>query len=1297
MRQVIILACFGLALGRCGPSAASQPPTAVETSPSANTDDAQRAEQLSEECAALFNAGKLAEAEAKLAQILEIRRRIFKGADHPDIARSLNYLAGVRNALGRSADAEPLYLQALEMRQRLYKGDHPDVAASLNNLAVVRQKLSRSAEAETLYVQALEMRQRLYKGDHSDVATSLNELAFVRDALGRSVEAEPLYEQALAMRRRLFKDADHPDIARSLNYLAYVRGVLGRYAEAEQLYVQALAMRRRLFNNADHPDVAASLSNVALIRGALGRTAEAEPLYELALAMRQRLFEGDHPDVATSLHNLALVRGALGREAEAVPLHEQALAMRERLFKVDHPDVAQSLTNLANVRKALGGKTDALHLYERALEMNKRLFVEDHPAVADSLIDIAYALQEISRDSEAISRFQDALAIYRRMYGRDHPDIARTLNGTGKSLVALGRRSDAEPLVREALSMRQRLFQGDHPMVEQSLANLATILDGLARGEEAVPLLKQALAMRGRLGANTDDPTMLNYLRGLAWLQYRLRQWDDAGVSFEQTIAMRRRLYGGGDRLDEAADIRLLAYTAYARGNVTKADSLYGQAISICQRIQDNTPKDQDGDEFALWFTAGSAIIEGLGDLADVRLSAGEWLSSAELHAHVIKHRAAFMTFFMAKAGIASRATAFSHLSVPARQLRRLPFAPGSTVPASDGYAGMLWYKGVMTEASRAERGTLFALGEVDPAARTLLDEQIRLQRERALLASPLRPEALTEAELARLQMLDERLTSLDRQIRDNSAEFAERAQLAKITVKDVANSLATAQALVEYAVFRPLVPNPDQTSQRKFIDSQTEHYAAFVLRPDASAPDGYTVVAVDLGERAAIDDVVSTFRSELEAFIKYCKSFDNIAPSVMRARETRLAETTEAIRTLVWDPLTSHLRGTTRAYISPDARLHEVPFEALPSGKDDQGRYMYLAESLEIVYQTGGRELARAHLAMPMEPSNTAVLVGDPLFDADQAARTQALAALFGVSERRAANPAEAGPHAQPAVGEGLIIESNREPALAERIATTLGSGGGTCEITWKWTPLQRSLETVRLAEAAMQGTMQVQPPLTGAAASKPALLATLERHPRPRVLQLATHGFYCTQAPATAAPRPSTGAMGMLSGRDEPVAPDPMLRSMLILAGADIREPGAEDNGLLSASEVMALDLRGTEVVGLTACHSGQGQLQAGEGVAGLRMAFTVAGARSILQSLWEVPAKESLEQTEGFYASWLRKNQTRYGAFRSAQLEALKRSRETTGSGHPWLWAGFTFAGDPGDLPPNTQPAPAPKGTK
>jgi CHAT domain-containing protein len=118
-----------------------------------------------------------------------------------------------------------------------------------------------------------------------------------------------------------------------------------------------------------------------------------------------------------------------------------------------------------------------------------------------------------------------------------------------------------------------------------------------------------------------------------------------------------------------------------------------------------------------------------------------------------------------------------------------------------------------------------------------------------------------------------------------------------------------------------------------------------------------------------------------------------------------------------------------------------------------------------------------------------------------------------------------------------------------------------------------------------------------------------------------------------------------------------------------------------------VTGMNLQGTELVNLTACETGLGQVTP-DGVVGLRQAFLLAGARALTMSMWEVPTTETVAQMSDFYRRWLgvgaRSSRTRYGAFRAAQLAALARAREAHGGGHPFYWAGTIYVGDPGDLP-------------
>ena len=117
--------------------------------------------------------------------------------------------------------------------------------------------------------------------------------------------------------------------------------------------------------------------------------------------------------------------------------------------------------------------------------------------------------------------------------------------------------------------------------------------------------------------------------------------------------------------------------------------------------------------------------------------------------------------------------------------------------------------------------------------------------------------------------------------------------------------------------------------------------------------------------------------------------------------------------------------------------------------------------------------------------------------------------------------------------------------------------------------------------------------------------------------------------------------------------------------------------------------MHLQGTELVNMTACETGLGEVTP-DGVAGLRQGFLLAGARSLTVSMWEVPAEETTQEIADFYDRWLgskakgQRPERRYEAFHAAQLAALSRARENHGAGHPFYWAGTIFVGDPGDLP-------------
>ena len=218
----------------------------------------------------------------------------------------------------------------------------------------------------------------------------------------------------------------------------------------------------------------------------------------------------------------------------------------------------------------------------------------------------------------------------------------------------------------------------------------------------------------------------------------------------------------------------------------------------------------------------------------------------------------------------------------------------------------------------------------------------------------------------------------------------------------------------------------------------------------------------------------------------------------------------------------------------------------------------------------------------------------------------------------------------------------------------------------------------------------------LTGAAASEERFKRDA---PGKRILHLATHGFFfqdhCVSAeamsrgigalaeepaPSAYGGRPPAAGAGVRPFAPTVVGENPLLLSGLVLAGANSSAgaPADGEDGILTAEEIAALDLRGVEMVALSACDTGLGGVRQGEGVFGLRRALEIGGARTVLMSLWPVPDEAARDWMTRFYGARL-SNRSVLAASREACRSTLEALRKEGRQPHPYLWAGFVAAGD------------------
>ncbi len=200
-------------------------------------------------------------------------------------------------------------------------------------------------------------------------------------------------------------------------------------------------------------------------------------------------------------------------------------------------------------------------------------------------------------------------------------------------------------------------------------------------------------------------------------------------------------------------------------------------------------------------------------------------------------------------------------------------------------------------------------------------------------------------------------------------------------------------------------------------------------------------------------------------------------------------------------------------------------------------------------------------------------------------------------------------------------------------------------------------------------------------------ALEARIKKYRSPRILHFATHGFFLKDQERDpnkekhelgAFGFAEPGGMGRLSGLN---LENPLLRSGLALAGVNTwlkgqsPPPDAED-GLLTAEDVTGMDLLDTELVVLSACETGLGEVRTGEGVFGLRRSFVLAEADTLVMSLWKVPDQQTRELMEEFYSRILA-GEPRAKALKNAQMSIRYKHP------HPFYWGAFICQGDPSPL--------------
>ena len=324
------------------------------------------------------------------------------------------------------------------------------------------------------------------------------------------------------------------------------------------------------------------------------------------------------------------------------------------------------------------------------------------------------------------------------------------------------------------------------------------------------------------------------------------------------------------------------------------------------------------------------------------------------------------------------------------------------------------------------------------------------------------------------------------------------------------------------------------------------------------------------------------------------------------------------------WQPIQEHLKGVKKVYLSPDGVYNSINLNTLFN--TDTKRFVL--DDLDVRQVSNTSDILTSIVA---STSKQAILMGFPDYNYSSSPSTNIQS-----------------DHTDYQI---LTTDSSQRFMSGNQVNSLPGT----------------KIEVDLIEDLLKSGNM-----ITNKFTLKDASEARLKIIQSPRLLHIATHGFFLDDISGGA-----NGARGLTGVSSLKLKENPLLRSGLLLAGAgktisDGKQPENEEDGIFTAYEAMHLDLSQTEMVVLSACETGLGQIQTGEGVYGLQRAFRAAGAHSVLMSLWKVDDQATQQLMTQFYSDWLTQGE-KSEAFRSAQLKLREKFR------HPYYWGAFVLTGN------------------
>ena len=882
-----------------------------------------------------------------------------------------------------------------------------------------------------------------------------------------------------------------------------------------------------------------------------------------------------------------------------------------------HPDYLKNLTNLANCYYFMGnfGKAEPIYLEVKETFENK-LLQNEHPVYLSCIFNLANLYSDLAIYAKAEPLYIAVKSVDEIKFGKISSEYAQDLNNLGTIYLQMGEYEKAETSLLESIEIKEKIFGKDAPEYGLGLDNLATYYKAIGNNLKAEQLYLESIRI-DKTVFGKENPSYASGLNNLADLYSIMGNFEKAELLFLEAIQIRKKILGNLHP-DYATGLNNLAALYGKMKKNEKVEPLLLESMAIIEKSY-----DKQHPYFALSLINMASLYANIGNF---KMALSYYLEVKTILESTLGNEHPYYSLVLSCIAnlykdlgeyvnaeqyyINAAKLNCIHISSALKYLSEKEMDQFLVTFLNDQHR-ILSFNQVYTSNSdivqRCFDNALFYKG-------ILLNSAIKLKQ---LVGK----DSVTFEEFNLLKFYRSILAS------EYSKPISKRSSIIEIEEKTNKLEKGLMQNVSGFEDVLKQVNYQDVYNKLKqheiaiefvhynFVGKQETDsimYAALILKPGVLKPQ-----CISLFEQKSLDSILQSNAVHKADYVNNLYSIANRGAIAIETPKKTLYE-------ILWKPLEKELAGVSTIYYSPSGLIHRINLNAIPIS--DTGT---LADKYELIELGSTRQLVIPIKAKIV--NNDAILFGGILYEKDSSIQRN----------------------------EQIVVSRTKEEKSFNK--DTILRGG-----SWTYLPYSE-IEVNSVGEIMKNSGINVKLKKGYEATEESFKSIGGKLHPSPKILHIATHGYFF--------PDPNI-YLSFTENKDDlvfKISNNPMFRSGLILAGGNTswqEKQGLEgrEDGILNAYEISQMDLSNTELVVLSACETGLGEIKGNEGIYGLQRAFKIAGAKYLIMSLWQIPDKQTSLLMQTFYKKWLNEMMPIPKAFLAAQKELRNAGLD------PYQWAGF-----------------------